>query len=288
LAARVARTRDHRAGRDRDSTGYPPGVTEHDQLTRELVATWDAGAATYDGLPRHGIIHDDERRAWRRLVAAILGDPAHAAVPKLRVLDVGTGTGVLAFLAAELGHDVTAVDLSPGMLVQARRRALDAGLAVTWLEGDAQAPPVEPGSFDAVISRHLVWTLAAPERAIAAWRERLRPDGLVAVIDGWYARRPLPFRLAAVAAGRLVKGSRAGSDTREHPYRPDQLARLPLAHQSGTGAIADAMTAAGLTHIRVRPLVEIERIERAHQSLVERLADPWSRYLATARSPRGT
>ena len=113
-------------------------MTEHDLLTRELVATWDAGAATYDGLPRHGIRHDDERRAWRRLVAAILGDAAHASVPKLRVLDVGTGTGVLAFLAAELGHDVTAIDLSPGMLAQARRYALDAGLAVTWLEGDAE------------------------------------------------------------------------------------------------------------------------------------------------------
>jgi ubiquinone/menaquinone biosynthesis C-methylase UbiE len=260
-------------------------VTEQDQLSRELVATWDAGAATYDRLPRHGIRHDDERRAWRRLVAAILGDPAHAAVPKLRVLDVGTGTGVLALLAAELGHDVTAVDLSPGMLRQARRRALDTGLAVTWLEGDAAAPPVDPESFDAVVCRHLVWTLADPERAIAAWRVPLRPGGLIAVIDGWYQRQPLPLRWAGLAAGRMVKRSGSGSDGHEHPYRADQLARLPLARQSGTTAIADAMIAAGLNHVRVRPLVEIERIERSHQSFVERLADPWRRYLATGRSP---
>ncbi len=284
--ARGAATRDHRAGRGGDSAGYPAGVTEHDQLSRELVATWDAGAATYDRLPRHGIRHDDERRAWRRLVAAILGDPAHAAVPRLRVLDVGTGTGVLALLAAELGHDVTAVDLSPGMLGQARRRALDTGLAVTWLEGDAAAPPVEPDSFDAVVCRHLVWTLADPAGAIAAWRGPLRPGGLIAVIDGWYARQPPPVRWAARAAGRLVKRNGPDGDSHEHPYRPDQLARLPLARQSGTAAIANAMVAAGLTHVRVRPLVEIERIERAHQSFAERLADPWRRYLATGRSPR--
>jgi ubiquinone/menaquinone biosynthesis C-methylase UbiE len=244
-------------------------VGEHDQLSRELVATWDAGAATYDRLPRHGIRHDDERRAWRRLVAAILGDPAHAAVPKLRVLDVGTGTGVLALLAAELGHDVTAVDLSPGMLAQARRRAMDAGLAVTWLEGDAEAPPVEPDSFDAVVSRHLIWTLIAPERAIGAWRNALQPGGLIAVLDGWYPRRRLPIRWAGAAAGRLMKRGGATSDAREHPYRPDQLARLPLARQSGTGDIVDVMTG-GRPEPRSRPAAHRDRAGRALAPVLRR------------------
>lgn len=273
-------------GRSTTSGGILAGMTvEPDPLSRQLVPTWDAGAESYDSIPRHGIRHDDERRAWRRLVAAILGDPSHAAVPRLRVLDVGTGTGVLALLAAELGHDVTGLDLSPGMLSVARRRALDSRLGVTWIEGDAAAPPVEPASFDAILARHLVWTLPAPGRTLEAWRSVVVPGGLIAVIDGWYPSPPLPGRVAGGLARRwLASHPRAGAH--EHPYLPEQLARLPLAHQSGTTQIVGLLRGAGLTHVRVRPLPEVDRVERAHQGALERLADPWRRYLATAQRPR--
>ncbi|HYC07260.1 MAG TPA: methyltransferase domain-containing protein, partial [Candidatus Binatia bacterium] len=237
-----------------------------DPLSLELAATWDADAAAYDGRARHGIRFPDERQAWRRLVAAILGDPAHSSVPRLRVLDVGTGTGVLALLAAELGHDVTGVDLSEGMLAQARRRGIDTGLAVTWLLGDAAAPPVDPGSFDAVACRHLIWSLPDPARAVGAWRTAVRPSGLIAVIDGWYVHRRLPRRIVGDAAARLVDRRAERDGTTDHRYRDDQLARLPLAHQDGFSEVAATMRSAGLERVRVRALSEVDRIERAHQT----------------------
>ncbi|NWF79404.1 MAG: methyltransferase domain-containing protein [Chloroflexi bacterium] len=44
------------------------------------------------------------------------------------------------------------------------------------------------GSVDVVISRHLLWTLSDPPRALSSWQDLLRPGGLLLVIDGlWWA-----------------------------------------------------------------------------------------------------
>lgn len=250
------------------------------RLKAAITTAWDRGAADYDRIPRHGILHDDERIAWRRLVAAILGDATHSEMPKLEVLDVGTGTGTLALVAAELGHDVIAVDLSERMVLAARRKSIESGIAVDWRIGDAEDPPVPEASVDAVVSRHLVWTLPDPLVAARAWRARLRPGGLVAVIDGSYPRRPFPLRLLAAAAARL----KGGED--EHEYPPEIDARLPLLNQPSPEALMGVLRQAGFERVGARGLGEIDRIERAHLGFIQRTADGWRRYLVVGRAPR--
>ncbi|HEU4572363.1 MAG TPA: methyltransferase domain-containing protein [Candidatus Limnocylindrales bacterium] len=256
-------------------------------LKAELIASWDRGARGYDATPRHGLLHDDEWRAWRRLLAALLGDARHSDVPARRVLDVGTGTGVIALLAAELGHDVTGVDLSEGMLAQARAKASASGLAVEWRTADAEGLPPDLVGFDAVVARHLVWTLPRPDRALASWRDAARAGGLVVVIDGVVRRPPPPFDGAQRAIGRLAARLSTAShpERGDHAYPSEARARLPLAEQRDTTAIVALMRAVGLERVRVRPTPEIDRIERARQPLLERLGDPWRRYVATARTP---
>jgi len=53
------------------------------------------------------------------------------------VLDVGCGTGRHSIELARRGFHPTGLDISPGMLDQARARAATAGVQVTWIEGDA-------------------------------------------------------------------------------------------------------------------------------------------------------
>ena len=255
-----------------------------DDLKPRLTASWDAGARAYDATPRHGLRHDDEWIAWRRLLAAVLGDPAHAEVPRLRVLDVGTGTGTLALLAAELGHSVTGIDLSDGMLAEARRKAAEAGLAVELRVGDAEDPPPDLRDFDAVISRHLLWTLPEPARAVRAWMTVARPGALLAMVDGIQRPARPPLSWAVRAAGAIVERRAARTGT-HHGYPPDAYARLPLARQHDTRAVRALLEAAGLRDIRIRRLAEVERVERAHLDAVSRLADRWTPYLATARVP---
>ncbi len=219
-------------------------------------------------------------------MAAILGDPAHSDVPRRAVLDVGTGTGTLALTAAELGHDVIGIDLSERMILAARRRSIETGLAVDWRIGDAEDPPVPSGSLDAVVSRQVAWTLADPVRAASAWRDRLRPGGLVAVIDGCYPPERAPRRLLTAAAERLRDDQAAGRPRRARVPAPTVDAALPLFHQTSPDALAKALRAAGFERVTVRRLGEIDRVERPTRGPSSGSADRWQRYLAVGRSPR--
>ena len=52
-----------------------------------------------------------------------------------------------------------------------------------------------------------------------------------------------------------------------------------------TTAVVELVRSAGLEKVRVRWLSEVDRVERAHRSALERLVDPWRRYLLTGRAP---
>ena len=108
-----------------------------------------------------------------------LGAEAEQYLPagRLKVLDVGTGPGTVAIAMAMLGHEVTGVDLTSGMIRKARKNAAARGLDIRFLTTAAGELPFADGSFDAVISRNLTWALPEPEETFRQWRRVLRPGG---------------------------------------------------------------------------------------------------------------
>lgn len=102
----------------------------------------------------------------------------------LRLLDMGTGPGFLAIGFAEKGHHVTGVDLSPKMLNIAKGKAMERGLDINFIHGNAIDPPSFDEPFDGVTCRNLLWTLPDPLEALKAWKELLRPGGRVVIADG--------------------------------------------------------------------------------------------------------
>ena len=110
-----------------------------------------------------------------RLLALAAIEPDHT------VLDVATGTGNVAIPAAELGAEVTGLDLVPGLLDIARTR--DARGAVTWIEGDAEALPFEDASFDRVLS--VLGVQFAPRHQVVADElvRVCRPGGLIGLVN---------------------------------------------------------------------------------------------------------
>ena len=80
------------------------------------------------------------------------------------------------------------------MIAEARRKAAGRSVSVRFEEADAEQLPFAPGSFDLVISRHLLWTLPHPEAAIDEWIRVLRTGGAP-------GRRGQPPRRGVRAAG---------------------------------------------------------------------------------------
>lgn len=124
--------------------------------------------------------------------------------PGDRVLEVGVGTGRnLPYLldAIGTGGEVVGVDLSAGMLAEARKLIARRGWSnVRLIEGNAATVQVE-GEFDAVLFA-LAYSAIPPESrkaaATHAW-EHLRPGGRLTIMDLGLSRTPLRPLLAPVA-----------------------------------------------------------------------------------------
>ncbi|MEU7474147.1 class I SAM-dependent methyltransferase [Streptomyces sp. NPDC044984] len=168
-------------------------MTIHDgDGTRTHGVDWDGAAAAFDEEPDHGLRDPAVRAAWAARLRAWLPERPGD------VLDLGCGTGSLSLLAAERGHRVTGVDRSPAMVALAREKL--AGRDAVFLVGDATAPPVGEERYDAVLVRHVLWTLPEPDRALRHWRDLLRPGGRLVLVEGvWGTVSPV-----GVPADRLT------------------------------------------------------------------------------------
>ncbi len=97
------------------------------------------------------------------------------------VLDVGTGTGVVAITAARAGAQVSALDLTPELLEQARENARVARREdIVWTEGDAEQLPYPDAAFDVVLSQFGHMFAPRPEVAVSEMRRVLKRNGRIA------------------------------------------------------------------------------------------------------------
>ena len=242
--------------------------------TREF---WDAESESFDTQPGHALLSEKERWAWRRLLGTVFA-PITGNQP-LRVLDVGTGTGALAVLMANMGYQVTGMDLSPKMLVIAARKAELAGLPLTLLEGPADKLPFADGAFDVVFSRHLFWALPKPRTALKEWARVVRPGGMVAVADGWWGESSSQTRVRR-GIGKALR--RVFAPGPESPDGYEAIASgLPLQKGVSAYSVRYYLDNAGLERIRVRDLAEARAAEAAGLPLWQRIDRPRYTWLAT-------
>jgi SAM-dependent methyltransferase len=238
-----------------------------------VIAYWNHPECVegYDSPYPTGFDQEKYEAAWRNELEQRL--PAAPAT----VLDLGSGTGFLSLRLAELGHRVRGIDVADNMLARARRKAAAKGLDIIFQKGDAQSPPGEPNSVDAITSRYLFWTLDDPAGLLAAAARLLRPEGVIIIFDGiWFPRGwdPDSFR------------DRTWYDVWVVRYSPMVRRRLPLLERNYPDKVARLVSAAGFVDMRTKRLDHIERI--VADVVAEGDPDRSENYAVWARKPFST
>jgi SAM-dependent methyltransferase len=101
-----------------------------------------------------------------------------------RFLDLATGTGAVAELAATTGADVVGVDFAPALIDQAKQRAADRALAIDYRVSDVEALALEDAGFDLVVSTFGV--MFAPDHgAVAGELARVTKEGGRVALACW-------------------------------------------------------------------------------------------------------
>ena len=160
----------------------------------------------FSGLPERydrmgAILSFGQDPRWRRALI----DSVDAS-PDDRVLDVATGTGLVAeALVRRYGCSVVALDQSEAMLAGARRRVAahaELGRRVELVQAEAEKLPFEAASFDAVTFTYLLRYVDDPAATMRELARVLRPGGRLASLEFGVPRSP-PLRALWRAYTRL-------------------------------------------------------------------------------------
>ena len=245
-----------------------------DSVSEEIQQFWDEDAAVYDDSPEHHPRRPHERAAWSATLRRLLPDPP------ARVLDAGAGTGFLSLLLAAQGYQVTAMDLSAGMLEKLRAKAARQGLDVEIVRADAASPP--DGPFDAVVERHLLWTLPDPAVALAAWRQAV-PTGRLVLIEGtWGETTGIP---AVQAEARRLARRFRGAEPGHHGHYTDRVvSALPHANGITPAEMVSLVEASPWGRARLERLRDVEWATLEGRSLLDQLLGTNPRWAVTAGS----
>lgn len=153
---------------------------EEDDRKEKIAAYWTKRSDSFLE-QRRAELHSALADRWLEEIRKYLPEKT-----RLRILDVGCGTGFFTILLAKQGHQVTGTDLTPDMVANSRILAKEEQVNCNFEIMDAEHLSFADNSFDVVISRNLTWTLPEAAQAYKEWTRVLKPGGVLLNFDANY------------------------------------------------------------------------------------------------------
>ncbi|HZU59829.1 MAG TPA: class I SAM-dependent methyltransferase [Solirubrobacteraceae bacterium] len=162
-----------------------PASSRRSPRKRQALDLFAGLPAAYDGMGAVMSFGQDPR--WRRAMVAAI-DPQ----PGQRVLDVATGTGLVAFALAERGCQVVGLDQSEAMLSRARQKLARTGLdgRVSFVLGEAERLPFAEAEFDALTFTYLLRYVDDVAATMGELARVVRPGGRIGMVEFGVPGRP--------------------------------------------------------------------------------------------------
>jgi ubiquinone/menaquinone biosynthesis C-methylase UbiE len=246
---------------------------EETHIKKLITSKWDESAVTFDSQYGHKVKTQEEAKAWIGLFKKV--------IPKgeLKVLDVGCGTGELSVLFAEMGHEVIGIDLSEKMMEKGREKSISQGLGIKFMNGDAEEPLFDEGSFDVLVTRHLLWTLPNPEKAVRNWNKVLKDGGCVLVIDGIWDDGSLNTRVRRFLSNIGVLIFERRNPWKEHNYSQELRSSLPNVDGTSLDISIQYLNDAGFVGLKHYDISNIRKIQKQQMPFWKRIGYNYDYYL---------
>lgn len=230
---------------------------EIDPVKEGVKSYWSNSSKYYDQSP--GLNSEEERACWKKELIKAIGEE------KKDILDIGTGTGFIASLLAELGYNVTGIDFSKDMLAVAREKVKHLNLSMKLIECDAENLPFEENTFDCVVCRYLLWTLPNPEKAIMDWIKATKPGGKIVIIDGEWAPKSSGQKFSKKMLD-LHRFLRYGVNFSKTHYSKNIREKIPNRDGVSSKKIVKYLSDSGVQDIKIVNLEHIREIQKKHLS----------------------
>lgn len=153
----------------------------------------------------------------------------------LKLLDVATGTGDVAFRLHELLPEalITGIDLSEGMLRIARNKLEELPLKdrekIAFGKGDSLSMPFHDGDFNLVTVAYGVRNFGDLRKGLEEMRRVLKPGGVLCIIELSTPRGLLTKPAYKLYSGKIIPwlGKKVSGDSRAYSYLPESIEACP-------------------------------------------------------------